>query len=93
MKINIVGKYFYRKIIHIKEHDDGYDMVEYEETNDETGNIYGEIAEDLELQTIDNPYYGGEVDMDSVNNRGNRNNPNNDKEEIITATSNIYYGL
>ena len=73
---------------YIEEEDDGYDAAGDEGLRDETGNVYGAIDDDLELQTMNNPYYDGEVDMFPEDNRGQRSN-----EEIITATSNIYYGL
>ena len=68
-------------------------MVDDEVVNGEIGNVYGAIEDDIEFQTIDNPYYGGEVDLASANNGDQRNNPNERDLEIITATSNIYYGL
>ena len=61
-------------------------MAEIQEINGETGNVYGAIDEDMEFQTIDNPYYGGGDDM--VSESTGRENM-----EMISATSNIYYGL
>ena len=68
-------------------------MAEIEECDGEVGNVYGAIDDDLELQTIDNPYYGGEVDMLPENERHQRYNPGAGNMEIVAAQSNIYYGL
>ena len=76
-----------------EENDDGYDMIEDDALNGETGNVYGALDEDLELQTIDNPYYDGEGGMVFENNSVQGRNVNPGDQEIITRTSNIYYGL
>ena len=71
-------------------------MANDEERNGETVNVYGAIEDDLELQNltnITNPYYDGGVDMFSENRRGQGTNPTAENEEIVSATSNIYYGL
>ena len=68
-------------------------MAETEEFDRDTNNVYGAIDEDLELQTIDNPYYGGEVYMASENDRQQRCDPGERNMEMVTAQSNIYYGL
>jgi len=40
-----------------------YDEINYDEINlQSNGNIHGSIAESIEIQTIQNPYYGGEID-------------------------------
>ena len=40
---------------------------DYDAINDyATGEIYGNVDEDIEFQNIQNPYYGGDFDDDSV---------------------------
>ena len=53
--------------------DDNYDAV-----NDErSGEIYGNIDDEIEFQTMQNPYYGGEID---------------DASTIVKTSQNPYYG-
>ena len=68
-------------------------MAEHQDINGEIGNVYGAIDEDMEFQTIDNPYYGGNDDMVFENTGNQRYNPGRNNMEIISAASNIYYGL
>ena len=68
-------------------------MAELNEINGETGNVYGAIDEDMDFQTIDNPYYGGGDDMVFESTGDQRYNPGRENMEMISATSNIYYGL
>ena len=42
---------------------DDYDSLNYDEINDQSGrSIYGNIAEAIEFEAMQNPYYGGEMD-------------------------------
>ena len=40
-----------------------YDEINYDEINlQSNGNVHGNINEEIEFQTIQNPYYGGEIE-------------------------------
>ena len=65
-------------------------MVSEEGTNENTGDIYGDINEDPKLRIIQNPYYGSEVEMDSEN---EENSPNLNNAETVTTIKNVYYEL
>ena len=67
-------------------------MAEVEHLDGDTGNVYGAIDDDLDFQTVDNPYYGGEGNLIFENNR-DQSNLGRENVEMISATTNIYYGL
>ena len=54
-------------------------------------NIYGDLSNDNEFIVIQNPYYGGNPEMDSENAKGNVTDLNN--TEIVTVCENIYYDI
>lgn len=56
-----------------EEDDDNYDEV----NEQQSGEIYGNIDEEIEFQTMQNPYYGGEID---------------DGPTIVKTSQNPYYG-
>ena len=44
---------------------DDHDGLNYDEINEHPdGSIYGNLEEAIEFETIQNPYYGGEMDDD-----------------------------
>ena len=62
--------------------EDNYDAVE--EPNRASGDLYGDINEDTDLQIVQNPYYGDVMEMgDSTQALNNT--------QVITAQTNIYY--
>ena len=78
--------------------DDGYDMVENVGIDGNTENIYGDMDEDLEddgpeFQVIENPYYGGEVDLSREFQTGQRGGRTLNNGDIITVTQNEYYEM
>lgn len=53
--------------------------------------IYGDPNEPIEFQVLQNPYYGGEINInDQIVDNGASNMGNS---QIITATRNIYYDM
>jgi hypothetical protein len=58
--------------------------------NQDHDNIYGNPDEEMEFRPVQNPYYGGEVEMDNPrqNNVVDLNNT-----EIVTTTRNLYYEM
>ena len=57
------------------------------------GDVYGDIMEDLELTTIENPYYGDSIELSEQTFGGNGNIRTNNNTERITTTTNIYYDM
>ena len=73
--------------------DDGYDVEPMHTNNHNSGGRYRDINEGLELNVIDNPYYGGELEpIDQSSIRFGQNITSNDVE-VVTARSNIYYEM
>ena len=57
------------------------------------GDIYGDMTEDLDFSTIENPYYGDDMESEgpSISQHGNGHDKKN--TESITTTTNIYYDM
>ena len=55
------------------------------------GNVYGDIDDAMELQVVENPYYGSEIEANSTNIGINSSNKND--MEIFTSRKNDYYEL
>ena len=73
--------------------DNIYDGVEQEDEkkhNPRSESVYGNLEEDPYFK-IQNPYYGGDVEMDGTPN--NPNNPDFTNVELVTAQTNIYYEM
>ena len=66
-------------------------MVYVDPPAEELGDVYGDINDDLELQVVENPYYGSEVETSPNNSRVTRTNVPN--MEVITSRQNDYYGI
>ena len=60
-------------------------------TNEAEGEIYGDMNEDLQSATIDNPYYGEDIELSEHPYGANSHIRNNNSTETITTTTNIYY--
>ena len=64
----------------------------YEESPGEVvGDVYGDINDDLELQVVQNPYYGDELET-SHNDTGSQATNRQDME-VITSRQNDYYEM
>ncbi len=81
-------------LIHVLCHSDGDGGNEYDvaysveaHTNEkqQSEEVYGSIEEDPYFQ-VQNPYYGGEVEMGGMS-----QNPDFKNVEVVTATQNLYY--
>lgn len=59
--------------------------------NRNSGDIYGDIDEDVDFQVIQNPYYDGEIKMSPLNTNNARKTTNLKDTEAVTVTHNIYY--
>ena len=57
-----------------------------------SGDVYGENV-DLDFQIVDNPYYGGEVEIDQNGECVSMNDLNLNNTHIITSTQNDYYEM
>ena len=53
--------------------------------------VYGDVNDDLELQVIENPYYGDELETEQPRTRTPISNMNN--IELITSRQNDYYEM
>ena len=73
-------------------------MVEEERINENAGDIYGDIDEDLdiqdsEFQVVQNPYYGGDGDIGLENKQPKKRNRKSNEVEMVTKTKNVYYEM
>ena len=68
-------------------------MANDENIDDNLGNIYGNPDEDLDFQVVQNPYYGGEIEMHPNEISSSMNNLNTNHIEVITSTQNDYYEM
>ncbi len=73
--------------------DDGYDIEADVGINPEPGDIYGDINEEIEFQVIDNPYYGGEIELGAQRTNNARKKANLNDVEVVTSVRNIYYEM
>ena len=73
--------------------DDGYDIVTEARSSRDSGDIYGNIDEDIEFQGIENPYYDGEIEMSAQNTNDAKKKPNLNDTEVVTTIHNIYYEI
>ena len=55
------------------------------------GDVYGDVNDDLELQVVENPYYGDEVETNQNSTRTPSTDMNN--MEVITSRQNDYYEM
>ena len=73
---------------------DGNESVEDGKNGDgNLGSIYGNPDEDLDFQVLQNPYYGGEVEMGEDGFSIPMDNLNMNNTEVITSTQNDYYEM
>ena len=70
-----------------------YDMIGHDKGNEDHGNIYGDVNDDLEFQTVQNPYYGGEEEIDINTNITGTARPDTNNTEVVTLTKNDYYEM
>ena len=73
-------------------------MVEEERINENAGDIYGDIDEDLdiqdsEFQVVQNPYYGGDPDIGLENKKTKKRNRKSNETVMVTKTKNVYYEM
>ena len=73
-------------------------MVEEDRINENAGDIYGDIDEDLdiqdsEFQVVQNPYYGVDGDIALENKRPKNRSRKSNEMEMITKTKNMYYEM
>ena len=66
-------------------------MAYAEPPADAIGDVYGDLNDSLELQVVQNPYYGGEVEANQNDIRP-QNTDRNDME-MITSRQNDYYEM
>ena len=66
-------------------------MVYDEPPAEVSGDVYGDINDDLELQVVENPYYGYEVETNHSRSRMPSTNRND--MEVITSRQNDYYEM
>lgn len=55
------------------------------------GDVYGDMNDNLELQVVDNPYYGDELETNPNRSRIPSNTMND--MEVITSRQNDYYEM
>ena len=65
-------------------------MIGGEKTNEDCGNVYGDVNDDLEFQTVQNPYYGDEEEINVNTNSFKTPGSNTNPTEVITLTKNDY---
>ena len=58
----------------------------------ESGMLYGDVCENIEFQSIRNPYYDSEIKVNELSAIATSSPTTNDIE-AITTTNNIYYDL
>ena len=68
-------------------------MMADEITNEDYGDVYGDVNDDLEFQTVQNPYYGGEEQMDINTTSTKSPRPDTNNTEVVTLTKNDYYEM
>ena len=68
-------------------------MIAHEKPNEDCGDIYGDVNDDLEFQTLQNPYYGGEEETDININITEMPRPNTNNTEVVTLAKNDYYEM
>ena len=61
--------------------------------NDDLGDIYGDPTEDMDFQPVQNPYYGGDIEMEVPQARGKNKRTDLNDTEIVTTTQNMYYEM
>ena len=89
--INVSASYFRFYVKQFLDDDDNYDMAYDEPSAQDLGDVYGDINDDLELQVVENPYYGCEVETSSNNSRVTSTNV--PSMEVITSRQNDYYEI
>ena len=70
-----------------------YDIVGNENINEQYGNVYGDVNDDLEFETVQNPYYEGDDEINAHTNIIETPDPNTSHAEVITVTKNDYYEM
>ena len=70
-----------------------YDMIADDKRNEDYGNVYGEVNDDLEFQPVQNPYFGGEEEMDINTNSTATQRPNTNNTQVVTLAKNDYYEM
>ena len=71
--------------------DDNYDIAYEEPTLENFGDVYGDVSDDIELQVVENPYYGDEEET----NQNSKMMPSSNMENLkmITSRQNDYYEM
>ena len=72
--------------------DDNEGMVDGKDIQEHSGDIYGEDV-DLDFHVVENPYYGGEVEMDQNGDIIPMNDINMSNKEVILSIHNDYYEM
>ena len=66
----------------------------YGDVNEEPEfNIHGNNNKDPDCNVVQNPYYGGEIEMEIMQPGKTRKNVDLNNTEIVTTTKNIYYEM
>ena len=73
--------------------EDHYDMVNEQIDGDNNENVYGDVNDDLEFKVVQNPYYGGDVNINTNHENTHGAMSSMTHMEVITSTSNTYYEM
>ena len=68
-------------------------MVDDENMDGNLENIYGNPEEDLDFQVVQNPYYGGEVEINQNEVSIQMQDLSINNTEVITSIQNDYYAM
>ena len=68
-------------------------MVDEQITGDNNENVYGDVNEDIEFELVQNPYYGGDVNINTNHEHTQGTMSTMTNMEVITSTSNTYYKI
>ena len=80
-------------VTQVNDHDDKYDEIGTSNEGN-IGEIYGDIYEDPDFNPVfQNPYYGGDIELESDGTRNSPNHKNGNEGQVITCTKNVYYEM
>ena len=64
------------------------------EVMEECGEFYGDINEEPDVRSVvNNPYYGSDIEMETLRCKTSQGNDKSREIEVIKSTKNVYYKM